>query len=63
MKAENLNPGGSVKDRAALYLIKDAEEKGSNAFLALHLLIVLFGDGDDWIGKLKRILYKLFIKH
>lgn len=27
-KAENLNPGGSVKDRAALYLIKDAEEKG-----------------------------------
>ena len=28
VKAENLNPGGSVKDRAALYLIKDAEEKG-----------------------------------
>ncbi|XP_028403081.1 cysteine synthase 1-like [Dendronephthya gigantea] len=27
-KAEFLNPGGSVKDRAALYLIKDAEEKG-----------------------------------
>ena len=26
-KAEYLNPGGSVKDRAALYLIKDAEEK------------------------------------
>ena len=28
MKAEFLNPGGSVKDRAALYLIKQAEEEG-----------------------------------
>lgn len=28
VKAEFLNPGGSVKDRAALYLIKDAEEQG-----------------------------------
>ena len=28
VKAEQLNPGGSVKDRAALYLIKDAEERG-----------------------------------
>ncbi len=27
-KAEFLNPGGSVKDRAALYIIKDAEECG-----------------------------------
>ncbi len=27
-KAEFLNPGGSVKDRAAFYIIKDAEEKG-----------------------------------
>ncbi len=27
-KCEFLNPGGSVKDRAALYIIKDAEEKG-----------------------------------
>ena len=26
-KAEFLNPGGSVKDRAALYIIKEAEEK------------------------------------
>lgn len=23
-----MNPGGSVKDRAALYLVKEAEEKG-----------------------------------
>ena len=28
-KAEHLNPGGSVKDRAALYLLKEAEEKGN----------------------------------
>ncbi|WP_138501993.1 cysteine synthase A [Nostoc sp. PA-18-2419] len=27
-KAEFLNPGGSVKDRAALYIIEDAQEKG-----------------------------------
>jgi cysteine synthase A len=27
-KAEFLNPGGSVKDRAALFMIMDAEEKG-----------------------------------
>ena len=27
-KAEFLNPGGSVKDRAALAIIKDAEAKG-----------------------------------
>jgi cysteine synthase A len=27
-KAEFLNPGGSVKDRAALYIIRDAEEQG-----------------------------------
>jgi cysteine synthase len=28
-KAEFLNPGGSVKDRAALYMILDAEKKGT----------------------------------
>ncbi|XP_065845422.1 uncharacterized protein [Oscarella lobularis] len=28
VKAEFLNPGGSVKDRAALFLIKDAERQG-----------------------------------
>ena len=28
VKAEHMNPGGSVKDRAALYLVKDAIEKG-----------------------------------
>lgn len=25
-----MNPGGSVKDRAALFVVKDAEEKGKN---------------------------------
>lgn len=28
VKVESFNPGGSIKDRAALYIIKDAEEKG-----------------------------------
>src|SRR5271167_5219838 len=27
-KAEFLNPGGSVKDRAALYIVRDAEKSG-----------------------------------
>lgn len=27
-KAEWMNPGGSVKDRAAWYVVKDAEERG-----------------------------------
>ncbi|KAK7680694.1 hypothetical protein QCA50_016262 [Cerrena zonata] len=27
-KAEFMNPGGSIKDRAALFIIKDAEAKG-----------------------------------
>lgn len=29
-KAEFMEPGGSVKDRAALFVVKDAEEKGEN---------------------------------
>jgi hypothetical protein len=28
LNIEFMNPGGSVKDRAALYVVKDAEEKG-----------------------------------
>ena len=27
-KAEGMNPGGSAKDRAALYMIRDAEKRG-----------------------------------
>ena len=30
VKAEHQNPGGSVKDRAALYLIREAEKKGTH---------------------------------
>lgn len=28
LKMENMNPGGSVKDRAALFLIEEAEKQG-----------------------------------
>ncbi|MGO9996144.1 MAG: pyridoxal-phosphate dependent enzyme, partial [Acetobacteraceae bacterium] len=28
-KAEFMNPGGSVKDRAGLYIIADAEKRGA----------------------------------
>jgi hypothetical protein len=35
-KAEFMNPGGSVKDRAALWLIKDAEEKGKGLIFLNH---------------------------
>ena len=46
-KAEFLNPGGSVKDRAALFMIKDAETRG-----ALHPggLIVEGTAGNTGIG-------------
>jgi cysteine synthase len=32
VNAEFMNPGGSVKDRAALYVVKDAEEKGKHRY-------------------------------
>lgn len=28
-KAEFLNPGGSIKDRVALYMIEEAEKRGA----------------------------------
>ena len=46
-KAEFLNPGGSVKDRAALAIIKDAEEKG---FLKPGGMIVEGTAGNTGIG-------------
>jgi cysteine synthase A len=46
-KAEFLNPGGSVKDRAALGIIKDAEEKG---LLAPGGIIVEGTAGNTGIG-------------
>ena len=38
-KAEYLNPGGSVKDRAALALIRDAEETVSYTHLTLPTML------------------------
>ena len=40
VKAEFLNCGGSVKDRAALFLIKNAEEKG--LYLSKQCLLTVF---------------------
>ena len=40
-KAEYLNPGGSVKDRAALALLKDAEEKNRKGTMSIEYLYVL----------------------
>ena len=39
VKAEFLNSGGSVKDRAALFLIKNAEEKGVYQAGILHIYV------------------------
>jgi cysteine synthase A len=46
-KAEFMNPGGSVKDRAALFIIRDAEERGS---LARGGVIVEGTAGNTGIG-------------
>jgi cysteine synthase A len=46
-KAEFMNPGGSVKDRAGLFIIKDAEERGA---LAKGGLIVEGTAGNTGIG-------------
>jgi cysteine synthase A len=46
-KAEFLNPGGSVKDRAALFIVKDAEERG---FLKPGGVIVEGTAGNTGIG-------------
>ena len=47
-KAEYCNPGGSVKDRAALYIVKDAEERG--LLEPGHGLIVEGTAGNTGIG-------------
>ncbi|ELU39323.1 cysteine synthase [Rhizoctonia solani AG-1 IA] len=49
-KAEFQNPGGSVKDRAALYVIKDAEESGR---YVLALLIALSNTTNNMRCRLK----------
>ena len=47
IKTEYLNPSGSVKDRAALYMIKDAEERG---FLKEGSTIIEPTSGNTGIG-------------
>merc|ERR1712000_212981 len=46
-KAEFMNPGGSIKDRAALYVVKDAEERG---LLTLGGTVVEGTAGNTGIG-------------
>ncbi len=46
-KLEGMNPGGSVKDRAALYMIKDAERKG---LISKDKIIVESTSGNTGIG-------------
>ena len=36
IKVESFNPGGSVKDRVALAMIQDAEEKGIPCYISLE---------------------------
>ena len=40
-KAEFLNPGQSVKDRAALFIIRDAERRGKSGCLVAILVFFL----------------------
>ncbi|MDP2984319.1 MAG: cysteine synthase A [Candidatus Latescibacter sp.] len=46
-KVEYFNPGGSVKDRACFFMIRDAEEKG---FLKPHYTIIEPTSGNTGIG-------------
>lgn len=54
-KIESFNPGGSVKDRAALAMIKDAEQKGqlSPGALIIEPTSGNTGVGLAWIASLK----------
>ena len=47
VKLEGCNPGGSIKDRAALFMIRDAEERGA---LAPGAMIVEPTSGNTGIG-------------
>ena len=44
VKAEHLNPGGSVKDRAALFLIRQAEQTGGFT----HCIQALLSSASTW---------------
>lgn len=50
VKAEYLNPGGSVKDRAALYLIKNALESGKISTSKGQPIIIEGTAGNTGIG-------------
>ncbi len=54
-KIEGANPGGSIKDRTALYLIKDAEEKG---ILTKNKIILEPTSGNTGIGLALVCAYK-----
>lgn len=46
-KAEFLNPGGSIKDRAALWMVEEAEKngqltEGGTIFEGMYLFIFIF---------------------
>ena len=58
VKAESLNPGGSVKDRAALYLIKNAIESKKISWDKGQPIIVEGTAGNTGIG---RVVIKNFI--
>ena len=47
-KCENMNPGASVKDRAALWIIEEAERKGE-IVPGVHTLVEATG-GNTGIG-------------
>ena len=55
LKLERFNPGGSVKDRTALAMIKDAEQRGllSSGATIIEPTSGNTGVGLAWIGRLK----------
>ena len=54
VKLEKCSPGGSVKDRVALQMIRDAEEQGLLK-AGQKLLCVGFGAGLTWGGALLEV--------